>query len=232
MDQEKIGKFIRDLRVQNNLTQRDFAESLGVTYQAVSKWETGRNIPDIAILRLISEKFNVNITDILDGEFKSVQTNQKKFNKKIIIIPVLLVILIVGFIIWNNNRTNIEVNPVTSTCDDFKITGIALYNQKKSSFYISNIEYCGKKDDKVYHKISCSLYEDYDDTIKKISECEVGNDTTLEDYLKNVSIKVDNYSTICKDFKKMNLYLEINASDDSTMDYNHKIPLDVKSDCE
>ena len=78
--------------------------------------------------------------------------------------------------------------------------------------------------------MSLRLYEDYDDTIKKISECEVGNDTTLENYLKNVSIKVDNYSTICKDFKKMNLYLEINASDDSTMDYNHKIPLEVKSD--
>ena len=41
MDSEKVGKFIKELRLKNNLTQQEFASEFGVTYQAVSKWETG-----------------------------------------------------------------------------------------------------------------------------------------------------------------------------------------------
>ena len=51
MNQERIGKLIKEIRKDNNLTQKDLAKKLGVTYQAVSKWETGKNIPDIAILK-------------------------------------------------------------------------------------------------------------------------------------------------------------------------------------
>ena len=51
MEQEKIGKFIKKIRVDNGLTQKDLADKLGVTYQAVSKWENGKNIPDIMILK-------------------------------------------------------------------------------------------------------------------------------------------------------------------------------------
>ena len=49
MNQEKVGKFIKKLRIDNNLTQAEFADKLGVTYQAVSKWENGKNVPDIAL---------------------------------------------------------------------------------------------------------------------------------------------------------------------------------------
>ena len=45
MDQEKIGKFIKEIRIKNNLTQKDLAEKYGVTYQAVSKWENGKCLP-------------------------------------------------------------------------------------------------------------------------------------------------------------------------------------------
>ena len=51
MDSEKIGKFIKELRKRNNLTQADLANKYGVTYQAVSKWETGKNIPDISLIK-------------------------------------------------------------------------------------------------------------------------------------------------------------------------------------
>ena len=50
MDQEKIGKFIKDLRIKNNLTQKEFADKYNVTYQAVSKWENGKNMPDLSLL--------------------------------------------------------------------------------------------------------------------------------------------------------------------------------------
>ena len=49
MDQEKIGNFIKEIRKKNNLTQKDLADKYNVTYQAVSKWENGKNMPDIWI---------------------------------------------------------------------------------------------------------------------------------------------------------------------------------------
>ena len=60
MDQEKIGKFIKELRKNNNLTQADLALKYGVTYQAVSKWENGKNIPDISIIKQMSKEISVN----------------------------------------------------------------------------------------------------------------------------------------------------------------------------
>ena len=47
MNQEKIGKYIYELRIKNNLTQKVLADKLSITSQAVSKWENGRGIPDI-----------------------------------------------------------------------------------------------------------------------------------------------------------------------------------------
>ena len=66
MNQEKIGKLIKEIREKNHLTQGELADKLGVTYQAVSKWENGKNIPDIAILKRISELYDVDINTLLD----------------------------------------------------------------------------------------------------------------------------------------------------------------------
>ena len=48
---EQIGSIIKDIRKKNNLTQNEFASILGVTFQAVSKWEIDKSIPDITILK-------------------------------------------------------------------------------------------------------------------------------------------------------------------------------------
>ena len=65
MNQEKIGKYIYELRIKNNLTQKDLADKLSITSQAVSKWENGRGIPDIEQLNKLSEIFNVDIKEII-----------------------------------------------------------------------------------------------------------------------------------------------------------------------
>ena len=70
MDQNKIGNFIKSIRLDNNLTQKSFADKFGVTYQAVSKWENGKNIPDISILKQICDEYNIDINEILNGEKK------------------------------------------------------------------------------------------------------------------------------------------------------------------
>lgn len=57
----KIGSNIKYLRQKNNLTQEMLADRLGVSYQAISKWETGVNTPDISLLPQIAGCFGISI---------------------------------------------------------------------------------------------------------------------------------------------------------------------------
>jgi transcriptional regulator with XRE-family HTH domain len=63
---ENIGTNIAQLRREHNMKQDELAEQLGVTPQAVSKWENGASMPDIALLPKIAEIFGVTI-DALFG---------------------------------------------------------------------------------------------------------------------------------------------------------------------
>ena len=66
MDQDKIGKFIKEVRIKDKLSQEKFGEKYGVTYQAVSKWENGKNLPDISILKEICKDYNKDINELLN----------------------------------------------------------------------------------------------------------------------------------------------------------------------
>ncbi len=68
MDQIKIGKFIAELRKQQNMTQLDLATKLGVTDRAVSKWENGRGLPDISLIKPLCEALDISINELLNGE--------------------------------------------------------------------------------------------------------------------------------------------------------------------
>lgn len=68
MNQERIGKFIAEQRKDKNLTQEQLAEKLGITKNAVSKWERGLGLMDMSLLKPLSDILDVNINEILAGE--------------------------------------------------------------------------------------------------------------------------------------------------------------------
>ena len=68
MDYEKIGTFILNLRKEKNMTQQELADKLHVTDKAVSKWETGRGMPDIETIKNLGKLFNVTEKELLNGE--------------------------------------------------------------------------------------------------------------------------------------------------------------------
>lgn len=78
MDNKKIGMFIKDLRIQKGMTQKQLAEMLNVTDKAVSKWETGRGIPDISFLEPLSNILDVSLSELMNGE----KINEKDINTK------------------------------------------------------------------------------------------------------------------------------------------------------
>ena len=223
---EDVSKFIKEIRKKNNLTQKNLADCLGVTYQAVSKWETGKNIPDIEILKDISKMFNVDIDSIVGNN--TIKNNNKKLII-VLIIVIILSILLTGLIIVKNT-SSFEFKKISTTCEDFKIKGSAAYNKKTSSIYISEVEFCGK-DDEVYKRVECTLYEDYNNTRTKISSYETKNNITLKEYLKDVSLNVNNYSSVCKRVDSSKIYIEILASTTDNKIVTYKIPLTLKDNC-
>ena len=67
MNNEKIGPFIRQLRKERHLTQKELAAMLNITDKAVSKWELGASLPDVALLLPLAEALDISVTELLGG---------------------------------------------------------------------------------------------------------------------------------------------------------------------
>lgn len=68
MQQEKIGLLIATKRKEKGLTQEQLAEQVGVTNKAVSKWETGKSMPDVSIIQELCKILGITVTTLLNGE--------------------------------------------------------------------------------------------------------------------------------------------------------------------
>ena len=77
MDQQKIGRFLKDLRKEKGLTQEQLAEQFRISRRTVSRWETGSNLPDLDILMEMADYYDVDLRELLDGERKSEKMNKE-----------------------------------------------------------------------------------------------------------------------------------------------------------
>ncbi len=68
MEHNKIGKFIHNLRKERELTQKQLADQVGVSDKTISKWETGRGIPDTGIMNELCQVLGISINELLSGE--------------------------------------------------------------------------------------------------------------------------------------------------------------------
>lgn len=84
MDQVKIGKFISECRKKKSLTQMQLAEKLGITDRAVSKWETGRAMPDSSIMLALCEILGISVNDLLCGEVVTVDHYNKELENNLL----------------------------------------------------------------------------------------------------------------------------------------------------
>lgn len=84
MDQIKIGKFISTRRKEVGLTQSQLAEKLNITDRAVSKWETGRTLPDSSIMLDLCNILKITVNDLLTGEIVTMENYDKEKEKTLI----------------------------------------------------------------------------------------------------------------------------------------------------
>jgi transcriptional regulator with XRE-family HTH domain/DNA-directed RNA polymerase subunit RPC12/RpoP len=84
MDQIKIGRFIAAKRKEQKMTQVQLAEKLGITDRAVSKWETGKSLPDASIMLQLCGYLRITVNDLLSGEVVSMENYNEKTEKNLI----------------------------------------------------------------------------------------------------------------------------------------------------
>ncbi len=249
MDTEKIGQLIKQIRKNNHLTQKDLALKYNITYQAVSKWENGKNIPDISLLKQICDDFNIDINSFLNGDYvasnenlgkqdnesktKTFSTKKKRVVLIVLALGIILITTTVSFAYLKNRGNNFEFKTISSDCNNFTITGSVAYNDIKSAIYIANINYCGGVDDTLYNSIECVLYEKNGNLENKISQVVIKDEQPkkLEELLKNVSFNIDNYVHKCKEFQNHELHVEIKATRSDKKTKTYSVPLTMNNVC-
>lgn len=162
MNQEKTGKFIRDLRNEKKLTQVELADKIGVTDRAVSKWENGRGSPDISLLIPLAKELDITVLELLSGEKESdsnktvievIKKEKKKtsFWKRLFLgiinflLIMMLIIIFYGFIIpkkYENNNYGIAIiysdsmSPLLKTNDTVIYEKVSIDNVKVNDFVV------------------------------------------------------------------------------------------------
>lgn len=84
LNQEKIGKFIAERRKEQDMTQKQLAEKLHISDKAVSKWETGKSMPDNALLLELCETLDISVNELLSGELLPVGSYHGKAEENMI----------------------------------------------------------------------------------------------------------------------------------------------------
>lgn len=152
MDQQKIGMFFRTLREEKHLTQEQLAEIIGVSNRTVSRWENGRNIPDLSIMMQLSVFYGVRMDEIVNGKRESeddkVDEREKnailqlekyyrgeksKFSKYMMLLLLLGCLGALGYCLCNNPELRSSCIGIMAgtLVTAFLIHGIYLYTEEK-----------------------------------------------------------------------------------------------------
>ena len=138
MDLDKIGKFIALNRKNKGLTQEQLSEKLGVTNKTISRWETGKYMPDLSLLKPLSEELGITLNELLSGEkieeekiventekniINTIDYSSKEIENEHIKISIILMIL--GTIISISALTIFEKE--SSWCSIYSIIGIIIF---------------------------------------------------------------------------------------------------------
>lgn len=231
IDQEKVGKFIADLRKEKGLTQDDLAEKIFVGREAISKWERGVCIPGQTILLSLSEEFNVSINEILYGERKNNKNSkvventsfnwfllQLKRIKKYIVIAFIFFLACFTIIYFVQDYNSFKILTTYVNGDSFTVNkGLIVRCREKLYFQFGSV--INHTD---YDITSINLYYGADENKIKLASGSNINDIVVN---KNDLEKSTNKSI--KDIYN-NLYLEINT-DELTELYKVNVTVDFRA---
>ena len=251
MDSDKIGAFIKKLRIENNMSQNDLAEKIPIGRNAISKWECGRTIPDSSTILILSDIFGVSTDEIMCGEYKT-KDNEKevvdihlqiyddrntikkqlKTRTKILLGSVfLLIFAIFTFLAYYffNSYDSVKIYTIESNDDKIYLTdGAIVLTGENIYFRLGNIN--GIAEESISKII---VYYYYNNTKRKIYESDSAKDGLIRDYyeyneyfeVKNKDVLFNSlYADIYfeKDFKTIKLIMKEDYSNKRFFFQKHK----------
>ena len=165
MNQEKIGKFILELRKEKNMTQQELADKIGVTDRAISKWENGRGMPDLSLMKPLCQELEITINELISGErinkkvyhekleeniLNTIDYSNKRIKKtnktfKIIIITTIILIFLLGLMFFIDVRRMNQNKPVIFSTWGYNYT--PAINLQENAIYLTVREYLVEKGD-------------------------------------------------------------------------------------
>lgn len=142
LDPLKIGKFIRELRTSRNMDQQELGEKLFVTRKAISKWEVGRAVPSIDLLKRLAEVFDVSIEELINGEFDKKKTEIKKAKHKkknygLIFQSLCIVLFIILFVYFINNFNKVRIYNMYG--DNCNVNGSLIETNEHRMFILNDV---------------------------------------------------------------------------------------------
>lgn len=219
MNQDKIGKFIAQLRKEKKMTQEELAWQLYTDRTIVSKWERGLYLPKHDIILKLSQLFDVSVNEIYYGERQNkdnkfqvsevtidiIKRNDRKIKKIVLFSSLIILFLTIIFFTYYfiNNYKSINVYTITENASDVEINGLLVISNEQMY-----IQFDGLENIKNIRKIS--LYYEKNSDKKIIIE----DNSKLKLYINKFG-KDEDFSH--RDFKylKNNLYIEIIDDDDN-----------------
>ena len=254
--QEKIGNFIAELRRKNNLTQAELGEQVGVTGKAVSRWERGLSIPDVAIINKVSEVLGITTTELLNGEkLGKVNTNnideitensidfykeklKKKFRKILFALFLVILILCLGILLlfYFNNYNTCRFYSISPASEEIKAVGILNITSKKDTLIISDFHYFGTGITDVY-AVEYKLKQDdkvyfQNGNIKDYEFDSSSKKININDYFNDLTIYIEDSdkSMNLECIEEGDLLIEFNYIGYNGEIYNYSISLVTKKE--
>lgn len=195
-DYELIGKKIISRRKEKGMTQSELGQKVGVTSQAVSRWEKGVSIPDISVLAQLSNVLDISFQELIGLDVK--EKKEKNFWHRFVFLSlVFIIIILVSFLCFTlfTEKTKTATYRAYSSNNDYHVDGILSLTPSKNSMMLGNFIYTDN-DVISFYEIEYTVFIN-DKFFLKSGDVESFNAeeehdlTYFADYLKKLTIYFD-----------------------------------------
>ena len=239
MNEKNIGMMINRLREEKGWTQKDLADKLNISDKAISKWETGTNLPTIDMIYKISTLFNVSfqkllkirledehvdekiINEIMD-EFNETNKRKAKIIKIAFIILLVIAVLLVVVMIFTRSYNRFKVYRAYAETDNLAVNGVYVETRIKDKFLLNNIK-IKERQIKSTDIISVDIFIKDDNKEKIVYTASDLNEVNFSDY--QAYIKIDDLSDYFD-----NLYIKVIIVNNKNKVEEYEAKLDFKLD--
>ena len=208
IDTEKVGMFLKELRIKKKVSQRQVADELYMTRQSVSLWETGKTLPDYDSAVLLANYYNISIGELFAGKIITdrkelnkataniIRVEFKKYQTKLIKIIIIFTLILLGFLNYYFVNTYNSIHIYTSNIEDSTLEINGVLTRSVNDIYLNiNTSIVANNMCLYYKDDTLLLCKDNSSSInfsEKIGYSELVSTENFDEFLNNITLKLNN----------------------------------------